>query len=144
MRVIMKSFHGPDLKPGDVADEFDETEARRLISVGGAREPTAAELAQFAEKEAFAAREAEKAKLKAMTVPELTALAADGKVDLTGLTKKDDIIAAIERAYDALTSDGPTVAQWVAAGYKATAYPPSGYPSKSSPEEIAAAVAAQA
>jgi hypothetical protein len=40
--------------------------------------------------------------------------------------------------------NGPTVAEWVNAGYLAANYPPSGYASKSTPEEIAAAVAAQA
>ena len=40
-------------------------------------------------------------------------------------------------------TDGPTVAEYVAAGYKASGYPPAGYASKSTPEEIAAAVAAE-
>jgi hypothetical protein len=39
---------------------------------------------------------------------------------------------------------GPTIAQWVAAGYKAANYPPSGYASKSTQEEIDAAIAAEA
>lgn len=43
-----------------------------------------------------------------------------------------------------LRRDGPTIAEFVSAGYRADAYPPRGYASKSSPEEIAAAVAAQA
>jgi hypothetical protein len=38
---------------------------------------------------------------------------------------------------------GPTVAEWVAAGYKARNYPPHGYEPRSTPEEIAAAVAAE-
>lgn len=38
---------------------------------------------------------------------------------------------------------GPTIAEWVAAGYAARAYPPRDYVSKSTPEEIAAAIAAQ-
>ena len=42
-----------------------------------------------------------------------------------------------------LRMDGPTVAQYVAQNYKASTYPPSGYASKSTPEEIAAAVAAE-
>lgn len=41
-------------------------------------------------------------------------------------------------------NDGPTVEQYVAAGYLATNYPPQDYASRSTPEEIAAAVAAQA
>jgi hypothetical protein len=48
------------------------------------------------------------------------------------LTADEESIAAI----------GPTVAEWVAAGYRAVNYPPSGYASRSTPEEIAAAVAA--
>lgn len=42
-----------------------------------------------------------------------------------------------------LKQDGPTVEEWVIAGYDAEHYPPHGYASKSSAEEIAAAVAAQ-
>jgi hypothetical protein len=47
-------------------------------------------------------------------------------------------------ASDVLRKDGPTVAEFVAAGYLASNYPPFGYASRSSDEEIAAAVAAQA
>lgn len=43
-----------------------------------------------------------------------------------------------------LRTDGPTVEEWVAKGYQATGYPPEGYESKSTPEQIAAAIAAQA
>ncbi|NLS03614.1 hypothetical protein HGP14_09610 [Rhizobium sp. P32RR-XVIII] len=43
-----------------------------------------------------------------------------------------------------LRQDGPTVAEYVAAGYLASNYPPSGYASRSTPEEIDEAVAAQA
>jgi hypothetical protein len=42
-----------------------------------------------------------------------------------------------------LKQDGPTIQQYVAAGYKAKDYPPAGYASKSSPEEIKAAVDAE-
>lgn len=41
-----------------------------------------------------------------------------------------------------LRDDGPTVQEFVDAGYLAVNYPPTGYASKSTPEEIAAAVAA--
>ena len=37
-------------------------------------------------------------------------------------------------------SNGPTVEEFVAAGYRAADYPPQGYESRSTPEEIAAAV----
>lgn len=42
-----------------------------------------------------------------------------------------------------LREDGPTVAQYVAAGYQASNYPPQGYASKSTADEIAAAIEAQ-
>ncbi len=42
-----------------------------------------------------------------------------------------------------LRSDGPTVGEYVASGYLASNYPPSGYVSRSTPEEIAAAIAEQ-
>lgn len=42
----------------------------------------------------------------------------------------------------ALRDDGPTVQEFVEAGYLAVNYPPTGYASKSTPEEIAAAVVA--
>lgn len=44
----------------------------------------------------------------------------------------------------ALRDDGPTVAEFVAAGYPASAYPPGGYASRSTAKEIAAAVKAEA
>lgn len=47
-------------------------------------------------------------------------------------------------ASDELRRDGPTVGEFVAAGYLASNYPPFGYASRSTDEEIAAAVAAQA
>lgn len=60
------------------------------------------------------------------------------------------VIAAPETAPTSLVltpafgkDEDPTIQQWVAAGYKASAYPPSGHASKSTPEEIAAAVAAE-
>lgn len=43
----------------------------------------------------------------------------------------------------ALRDDGPTVAEYVERGYLAVNYPPAGYASRSTPEEIAAAIAAQ-
>lgn len=42
-----------------------------------------------------------------------------------------------------LRQDGPTVAEFVEAGYLAKNYPPTGYASKSTKEEIAAAIDAQ-
>ena len=42
-----------------------------------------------------------------------------------------------------LRTDGPTVAEYVEAGYQASNYPPSGYASRSTAEEIDEAIAAQ-
>jgi hypothetical protein len=42
-----------------------------------------------------------------------------------------------------LRTDGPTIAEFVAAGFSAKFYPPSGYTSKSTQEEIDAAIAAE-
>jgi len=53
----------------------------------------------------------------------------------------DDELKAADT--DGLRTDGPTVAEWVAAGYAASAYPPSGYTSKSTADEVEAAIAAQ-
>lgn len=44
---------------------------------------------------------------------------------------------------DGLRTDGPTVAEYVAAGYRAENYPPQGYASRSTPDEITAAVSLQ-
>lgn len=51
-------------------------------------------------------------------------------------------MGAVRAAASDLRDDGPTVAEYVAAGYKAANYPPQGFASRSTPEEIAAAVAA--
>jgi hypothetical protein len=64
---------------------------------------------------------------------------------------KPNIIEAYKRAgiivsdgkAPALLQDGPTVAEFVDAGYKAINYPPQGYASKSTDAEIAGAIAAQ-
>jgi hypothetical protein len=40
-------------------------------------------------------------------------------------------------------ASGPTVEEYVAAGYQAANYPPTGYESRSTPEEIAAAILGQ-
>ncbi|AEA70183.1 Conserved hypothetical protein [Pseudomonas brassicacearum subsp. brassicacearum NFM421] len=44
---------------------------------------------------------------------------------------------------DGLRTDGPTVAEYVAAGYKASNYPPEGYASRSTEDEIAEALQAE-
>jgi hypothetical protein len=58
-----------------------------------------------------------------------------------GCLLEDAITAAA--AAEAEAEDGPTVAEYVSAGYLASNYPPRGYASRSTAEEIAAAVAAE-
>lgn len=50
---------------------------------------------------------------------------------------------AVPDAHAPRQPGGPTIQQWVAAGYKASAYPPSPYASQSSAAEVAAAQAAE-
>lgn len=56
------------------------------------------------------------------------------------LAQHTDGSADWKTAPQQLREDGPTVEQYVEAGYKASGYPPFGYASKSSDEEIKAAV----
>lgn len=51
--------------------------------------------------------------------------------------------AALAAAEPKPDGKGPTVEEWVAAGYQAINYPPSGYESRSTQEEIDAAIAKQ-
>ncbi|RWP31814.1 hypothetical protein [Mesorhizobium sp.] len=57
--------------------------------------------------------------------------------------KKAGLIGDIPLDTPSLRDDGPTVGEYVAAGYLASIYPPKGYASRSTPEEIAAAVATE-
>lgn len=47
---------------------------------------------------------------------------------------------SVSEIEEGLRLDGPTVAQWVAEGYKASTYPPNGYASVSSQAEIDKAI----
>lgn len=47
---------------------------------------------------------------------------------------------SVSEIEEGLRLDGPTVAQWVAEGYKASTYPPNGYASLSSQAEIDKAI----
>ena len=47
---------------------------------------------------------------------------------------------SVSEIEEGLRLDGPTIAQWVTEGYKASAYPPNGYASVSSQAEIAKAI----
>lgn len=55
------------------------------------------------------------------------------------VTKNDN-----EKASEQLRTDGPTLTEFMARGYKASTYPPNGYASKSPQEEIDAAIAKEA
>lgn len=57
--------------------------------------------------------------------------------------RRAGIIVTDGKASAGLREDGPTVAEFVAAGYKASGYPPEGYASRSTREEIDAAMTAQ-
>lgn len=57
--------------------------------------------------------------------------------------KKLGAVRAVAADHTGLRTDGPTVAEFVTAGYRAENYPPQGYASRSSAEEIADAIAAQ-
>ena len=54
-----------------------------------------------------------------------------------------DKAIADAKGKDSLRHDGPTVAEWVSAGYPASTYPPEGYASRSTPEEVADAIAVE-
>ncbi|CAB5577164.1 HeH/LEM domain [Pseudomonas putida] len=103
------------------------------------------------------------------TTPELKALAKANDLTIrnplaysegAGLEDCDAVTGMVPKAYAekykvidepegcswegaSLRQDGPTVGEYVEAGYPATAYPPKGYASRSTAEEIAAAVSAQ-
>lgn len=73
----------------------------------------------------------------------VAALASHGFYAVDHVTETvADLSTFVEK--NELKQDGPTVEQWVEASYQAADYPPTGYASKSTPEEIAAAIAAQA
>lgn len=52
-------------------------------------------------------------------------------------------LATAEDGEDFAQADGPTIEEYVAAGYDASNYPPDGYASRSTDEEILAAIEAQ-
>ena len=57
--------------------------------------------------------------------------------------RRAGIIVTNGKVPSGLREDGPTVAEFVAAGYQASGYPPEGYASRSTREEIDAAMTAQ-
>lgn len=71
------------------------------------------------------------------------ATAADLKAAEKAKTAETEKSKAQGKGKDALRDDGPTVAEYVAAGYLASNYPPEGYAARSTPEEIETAVKAE-
>lgn len=70
----------------------------------------------------------------------------DGDMVLAGEVIETTVREAkqfLARGKVVLATGGPTVAEYVAAGYRAENYPPQGYESLSTAEEIKAAIAAQ-
>lgn len=68
--------------------------------------------------------------------------AKDPKPVAAGRSDAAFMAAITGKPVDLLKKDGPTVAEFVKAGYLAKNYPPSGYASKSTAEEIADAIKA--
>jgi hypothetical protein len=86
--------------------------------------------------------------LKAQIFAPLSAEAVAAQSRPIAPAPEDTVLAgptAAQKAADAekTPTAGPTIQQWVAAGYKASNYPPSPYASSSSAEDVAAAVAAE-
>lgn len=91
------------------------------------------------------ALKAEVAKLKAahaaIVVPVVDHEKEALKAELAAL--KESLSIKKQTAAAALKTDGPTVQQWIAAGYKAKDYPPPGYTAKSPDEEVNALIEAE-
>ncbi len=64
------------------------------------------------------------------------------KIGESVIANNADEEAAILATEVKLNEEGPTVEEWVKAGYKAIDYPPAGYASRSTKEEIDAAIKA--
>lgn len=76
---------------------------------------------------------------KWVTKPDGEKVIVNSEEEEVALTKNDNNKEAVS-----LRQDGPTLAEFMARGYKASTYPPHGYASKASEEEIKEAVAKEA
>jgi len=65
------------------------------------------------------------------------------EAEATSLLHRDKARLATPADTDMVQDEGPTVEEFVAAGYLAKNYPPDGYASRSTDEEILAAMTAQ-
>ena len=74
-----------------------------------------------------------------------TVITVSGDKVPAALVNKCEVLDGDTGGKDRLTGqkEGPTVEEYVAAGYRAEDYPPQGYESRSTQEEIAAAIEAQ-
>jgi hypothetical protein len=73
---------------------------------------------------------------KWVTKPDGEKVIVQSEEEEIALTKNDNNKAELNQNASELKQDGPTVEQYVAAGYDPSTYPPKGYASKSTPEEI--------
>jgi hypothetical protein len=136
--AVLRAIHGDDavkdVEPiGDVKRSHREERGRLIETYGGAKIPDTKTPIVESLFPGVAARVFEN--LHELDLPDVF-FKATGRLT--------SVVDSAAPTWDAgPRNDGPTIAEWVAAGYAAGAYPPSGYTSKSTPEEIAAAVAAE-
>lgn len=137
--AVLRAIHGDDavkdIEPtGTVKRSHREERGRLIETYGGAKIPDTKTPIVESLFPGVAARVFED--LHELDLPDVFFKATGRQTSATG---------RIVPTWDAgPRTDGPTIGEWVAAGYSASVYPPSGYASKSTPEEIAAAIAAEA
>ncbi|HEV2155409.1 hypothetical protein [Bradyrhizobium sp.] len=126
--AVLRAIHGDesikDVEPGHVIKTTHRTERDRLLGIyGGAKFEDGRPIVESL----------------------FPGVAARVHETLAELELPGDFFKATGRmsAEGVVRQDGPTVSEWVAAGYAADAYPPTGYASKSTQEEIDAAIAQQ-
>ena len=143
---LMAAIHAPLAPAADATDE-DKAAAELAAEDHAAAARLAAEAARQAEM-----TDEERAALDAEIHKPLPPLDPNDptrrKIVRPGAVKTTEPLAAAESDFEtedgkASLGPGPTIQQWVAAGYSARAYPPKHYKSSSTPEEIAAAVEAE-
>jgi hypothetical protein len=135
--AVLRAIHGNDavqeIEPAGHVKRSHREERERLLSTYGAAKGEDDKLIVVGMFPGVAARVFES--LDELGVP-------DGFFKATGRLSAADNAKSQWPTIDPDT--GPTVARWVEAGYLASNYPPQGYNSKSTQEEIDAAIAAQA
>lgn len=127
---------------GHAFDETDDSYRRRLVAqIAGAAAADAliqpAEIALSAEEETG----------PVAVLEDGTVIRGKAAAEILRLRVSEgqstDAKAPQEKKLSELKQDGPTIEEWVLAGYAAKGYPPHGYASRSTDAEIQAAIAAQ-